>query len=439
MLKRLITTICLLLAVSACQPTAPAATAPTLIPFPTTTPGRIIRGALPTVSALQLSGNLSNPATAVALANRPTATPDYATCPPAASTTPTLSNAPANAREIADEIVLFLSAGGTPIALQDALRDDWQILGESGFVRADADLTREGQPEILVSYTAPNDGGHLLILGCANSRYTLHTDLAFAGDPPEIVQLGDMNFDLLPEILLTSRECDPENVDDCAYRTQLLTWQTESARFTSLLDAVLTSPEKPTISDVDTDRIVEIVLRQTSTGTSETGPLRTGVTIYDWNGVNYTQSITQLDPPQFRIQVIQQADRNMLRSDIEAAIPQYQLALSDTALRNWFNDDEAVLRSYALYRLLTAYAFTESSEFLLTYQTIIQTYPDPNTAPVYTALSLAFWNAFQVSNNLRSACQAVQDIITIRPEAVDLLNRYGSRGPAYTANQLCSF
>lgn len=439
MFKRLIITCLTITLLAACQTTPPPAAAPTIIPFPTTTPGRVIRGVLPTISVLQLSGSsLSNPATAVALANRPTATPDYATCPPISS--PTLSNSPSNAREIGDEIVRYLSAGGTAIALQNALRDDWQVLGETGFVRADADLTREGQPEVIVSYAAPGEGGRLLILGCANGRYALHSEVVAGGaDAPEVMQLGDMNFDFRPEILLTALICDGENVDDCAYRTQLLTWQPDAARFSSLLDSVLSSPEKPTISDIDNDRVVEIVLRQTNNGTSETGPLRTGVTIYDWNGVHYTQSITQLDPPEFRIQVIHQADRNMQRLDAEAAIPQYQLALNDTTLRNWFNDDQTTLQSYALYRLLTAYAYTESDQLLTMYQTIVQAYPDPVAAPVYTSMSLAFWNALQVSNNLRSACQAVQDIITARPEALELLNRYGSRGPTYTANELCPF
>lgn len=437
MFKRLAILLIMLL-LAGCDAAPQAVTAPTanFIPFPTMTPGRVIRGTLPTAAALPLSGNLANPATAVALANRPTATPDYAACPAPGS--PGLSEAPSNARAIAEEIGRFLSAGGAPAALQDQLRDTWNVLGENGLVRADVDLTGEGRPEVLVTYVF--QGGRLLVFGCLNGRYALHGEIDTGGtDAPQIVQLGDMNYDAKPDILLTQRVCDPEDEDACLYRTQLITWQARDGRFTSLLDSLLSSPEQPTVSDIDNDRVLEIVLRQTSSGTAETGPLRTGVTIYDWNGVNYTQSITQLDPPQFRIQVIQQADRNMQRLDVEAAIPQYQLALTDTALRNWFNDDQTILNSYALYRLLTAYAYTEDEQLLPTYQAIVQAYPDPAAAPVYTAMSLAFWNTLQVSNNLRSACEAVQDIIAARPEALDLLNRYGSRGPAYTASTLCPF
>jgi hypothetical protein len=54
-------------------------------------------------------------------------------------------------------------------------------------------------------------------------------------------------------------------------------------------------------------------------------------------------------------------------------------------------------------------------------------------------MSIAFWDALQVTNNLHSACLEVQDIIRARPEALSLLNRYGSRSPTYTADELCPF
>src|SRR6266496_3060206 len=66
-----------------CQPsTSEQNLPPTAIPFPTVTPGLLIKGVLPDVVGVPLNGvGLSNPATAVALANQPTATPDYKTCP----------------------------------------------------------------------------------------------------------------------------------------------------------------------------------------------------------------------------------------------------------------------------------------------------------------------------------------------------------------------
>ncbi|MEO8397346.1 MAG: hypothetical protein ABI700_30395, partial [Chloroflexota bacterium] len=174
-------------------------------------------------------------------------------------------------------------------------------------------------------------------------------------------------------------------------------------------------------------------------GDKTTGPLRTGYTVYDWNGVGYVQSVTQLDPPRFRIQVIQEADTAFAAQHMDDAISLYNLSLGSTSLTNWYNDDTETLKAYALYRLMLAYAFTESDQRLPTQQTIQQTYPDLASAPPYAQMALDFWSAEQITNNLHSACLKAQEDILTRPDALNLLNRYGSRSPTYTATDLCPF
>jgi hypothetical protein len=429
------TLLLILLLFAACQPTPVAVNqAPAGPVFPTMTPGRQISGVLPTVIALSLDGNLANPATAVALANRPTATPDYTACPPSAS--PVLADTPTNSPEMAAEIARYMSFGGSPESLETALRDQWGVLNEVGSVRADIDFTGEGTPEIVAAYSVPGAGGSLLVLGCAAGRYVPFYQVDTPG-VPQIVNAGELNANGTPEILYSSQQCLTE--DDCSYRTQLITWQPGEGRFVSLLSGAIISQNLPEIGDFDNDRVIEVIIRMTSTGTPTTGPLRTGVTIYDWNGVNYTRSITQLDPPRFRIQVIQQADRNLANGNTNEAIALYELALQNTELRNWFNDDEAVLRSYALYRLITAYAFTENENLLPAFQSMQQNYPDPLNAPVYVQMATSFWNALQVTGNLRSACIEAQNIARSRADAINLLTRYRGQAPAYTAESLCPF
>jgi hypothetical protein len=256
---------------------------------------------------------------------------------------------------------------------------------------------------------------------------------------PQLIFLGDMNADQRADILFASETCAGEAGTDCSLRAQFVSWQPDEGHFTSLLGAPIISQNPPEIADVDNDRILEIVIRMTSTGTASTGPLRTGVTIYDWNGAVYTRSITQLDPPRFRIQLLHQADRHLAQNNTNAALDLYQLSLADTSLGNWFNDDPDVLKSYALFRLLTTYAFTEDDGLLTVFQSIQQNYPDPQTAPVYVTLSNTFWNALQLTGNLRSACLEVQEMVRAQPAALSLLSRYGQSGPVYTAEQLCPF
>jgi len=421
--------------VAACQPALPAAVAPTIIPFPTMTPGQVLRGPLPTVVPGGSASGLSNPATAVALANRPTATPNYAACPPPAEGG--LLPAPATGREMVSDIDTFLSAGGAPLTLETDLRDHWNVLGDSGSVRADLDLTGEGAPEVVASLNTPDEGGMLVIFTCSDSRYVMRYQYTTDGDAPRLAQVGDMNFDNQPELMFSSQRC--ETPDSCTYQTQLVSWRGDLGRFVSLLSGEIESERVPVVNDLDSDEVGEIVVQFESPGNASTGPLRTGVTIYDWNGAAYVQSVTQLDPPRFSIQVIHEADRALNRLNAQEAIPLYQLALESTSLEPWLNDEGSILQSYALYRLLLGYAYMADERTLEVYQRIIDTFPDGETAPVYVPLATAFWNAFQVTNNLRSACHEVKEFITTRPEAVDLLNRYGSRSPAYSESTVCPF
>ncbi len=425
----------MLLLLAACQPNGEVALPPTAIPFPTVTPGRLVRGVLPTVVGLALDGSvLANPATAVALANRPTATPDYDICPTRGA--PELGDLPPNGSAAA--ITRFLSAGGTVEALDAALRDDWGVLGDSGVVRGDLDFNGGGEAEVVIAYNSPSDGGTMLILGCVSGVYAPLYE-SVGGSIPQIVGAGDMNYDGRPELLFSSRVCSGENSDDCAYRSQLLSWSAEAGQFVSLLGSIVNSAQSPMTNDVDNDQVAEIVVRLTDDGSATTGPLRTGVHIYDWNGTNYVLSIIQLDPPQFKIQVVHEADRAFNRLDTDQAISLYTQSRSNNSLRFWLNDEPTVLDSYTFYRLVLLYAYTEDDDLLATYQAALAAYPDPAAAPVYIEMLNAFWNGLQVTNNLNSACREVQAVITARPEAVGLLNRYGNRSPVYTAEELCPF
>jgi hypothetical protein len=426
----------LLLIIAACQPNAPTSNAPTAIPFPTTTPGRVIEAPLVPVFGVPLDGSgLSNPATAIAFANRPTATPNYRACPPPDESVTLDPNAPSSARLMDDAVQRYLSDGGTAVQLESVLRDEWQVLGANGGVRADVDLTGEGTPEIIITDSTPDEGGVLLIEGCLDGRYLTRYQAALGGATPMLLNVADMNFNGIPEVLFASQDCTAA----CVYHTQMATWNPERGRFINLLGGAINSDSAPEVQDIDTDQVGELIVRFNSDGDATTGPLRTGYTVYDWNGVGYVQSVTQLNPPRFRIQVIQEADAAFAALNMEGAIGLYTLALSSPSLENWYNNDVDVLQAYALYRLLLAYSYTEDEQRVATYQTIQTTYPDAAAAPPYAQMAQEFWNALQITNNLHSACLKAQEVTLARADALELINRYGERSPTLAAADLCPF
>ncbi|MBK8024819.1 MAG: hypothetical protein IPK19_26230 [Chloroflexi bacterium] len=307
---------------------------------------------------------------------------------------------------------------------------------DTGGARGDLDLTGEGIPEIVITYAAEGEGA-LLIAGCLDGRIIDRYRAALTERAPQIVSATDANVNALPDLLFAAETCDDAGL--CTYRAQMVTWQAERGRFVNLISDSWANDVPPALEDIDGDRVGEIIARFENPGDSTTGPLRTGFTAWDWDGQSYVRSITQLDPPRFRIQVIHEADAAFAAEDYAQAIPLYQLAADDTALENWLPDDNVVLKAYALYRLLLAYSYNDDPRRIEVQGRLISEYPDTAAAPPYVQMGLEFWNGLQVTNNLRAGCGEALEVVNARLDAIGMLNRYGDRAPLYDATTLCPF
>ncbi len=427
---------------SACQPSEDA---PRLVitPFPSPTAGSVaVGGLLPPANLLPPNSNLISPATAAALADLPTPTPNFSACPIGLEDPRLEDTPPINAPIVVEEITRFLNDGGDIETLNRTLRDRWKIVRDEDTLRADIDFTGEGTAEVLISYLNPDSRAALLILGCVEGEYRVLYNFEAQDDTPFIfIGLGDMNRDLRSDVLFASRVC-PQNTDskkeDCELRTRLIAWQANEYRFTDILDAEVLSVNPPQINDIDADQVSELVVRLESRGNNSTGPLRTGIHIYDWNGEAYVLSVVQLDPPRYRIQVLFEADRAVRERNLRDALLLYEQALSpESGLRAWFNDEAAPLRAYALYRLMIAQVAAQSAQQTQTYQTMLTEYPDPESAPIYVGMARAFLEAYQTSGDPSTACDAA--LAQADDSALALLNRYGTRNPTYALPDLCPF
>lgn len=444
MFPKLLLYLTLSLLIVACQPTASVQSIPTSIPFPTMTLGSAFVGDLPPNDILMSDSQLSNPATVAANVARPSPTPNLRSCP-AQSGGLSLAVLPDTVAAANDAIANFLTLGGSLTDLEDQMINDWSVLGTGGFIRSDSDMTGEGTPEIIVSYTGPDDVGVLSIFTCSNGEYLSRYQITSEGsDPPNLTWLGDINRNGLNDLVYSSYACDED--ETCEYTTQIVTWERDRGRFVNLIEDTLTSFTLPNLNDIDNDDVAEIVVGLDSRGTSATGPLRTGVNIYDWNGSIYTLSIIQLDPPRYRVQLIHEADRLFGRLQTREAATLYREALQEESdLLYWYNDGPTNLITYGLYRLILTETFNgnfESREDIIA--VLQEDYPitattNPASLPVYVEMAYAFLSGWDATNNLSNACGLVQAVIEDRPEATELLNRYGSRSPQYTATDLCPF
>lgn len=395
-----------------------------------------MRAVLPPPDSIPLDGGVNTLATSVALNSRATYTPNASFCPPPNESAALIDVVPTSASGMQGAIETFLATGGTAVALDRDLREKWNVLGGSGFVRADLDLSGEGVAEVIVSLTTPDGGGTLMIFGCRDSRYTSLYRESLGGDAPALMRILDMNADGLTDLLFSAQTCAS---GACVVRTQLAGWNTRDRRVVNLLSRPLDTDSPLRVEDLDQDRIEELIAEFDDNGSAETGPLRTGFTVYDWDGVVYTSALTQLDPPQYTIQVVFDGDQQFADGAYAEAAALYTAALSESGLIAWQPDDATVLPPYLLYRLLLTYTVLNDPRRAEVQQAILVRYPDPAAQPIYAAIALTFGNAFQITNNLNSACDEVLSIIAARPEALTLLNRYGSRSPTYTAQDICPF
>lgn len=442
------TLLLILLIAAACQPTPAEPPRLQITPFPTMTPGRVLRAPLQPPDFL-LAGQ-SNPATAVAIQAQPSATPDFFTCPPLSPDAALEDTPPQNAPIIIEEILRYLQSGGAVGVLNETLRESWGLLGESGVARDDIDLTGEGRGEVILSYVPPGSEttpgrGMLLIAGCRAGAYELMYEVeSDAPTPPALLTLGDMNRDRRNDMLFTVQRCTIDengqaDLEACQYMTRLVTWNPRESRFVNLLGEDLLTFDQPEAADVDQDEVSEVVVRLENRGTTETGPLRTGINVYDWDGQRYTLSIVQYDPPRFKIQVIHEADRAFERGELPQAIALYSVALAGDDLGYWYDDEVDLLQSYLYYKLLVSHVQAGNPQQNDTFQALVSQWPDLAAGPIYAALAQTFITTYQVAQSTSNACADVVSQIAQRPEALSFLNRYGSESPTYTARDLCPF
>ncbi|MEO0560531.1 MAG: hypothetical protein AAF125_00355 [Chloroflexota bacterium] len=427
------TLIAVLLA--ACAPRTAGTLPPTPLPFPTMTPGIRVIGSLST--PVPQENTLANPATAIALASQPTATPNYSACPEVtgAVTFPVVVE---RGLTLMSGLPVFLNQGGELDVLRTGL-EAAGLLGETGTINNTHDFTGEATPEVLITFVDPEIGGMAVILNCENGRYITRYQANVGDTAPQLVRVADMNADDILDAVVSAQVCS--DVDGlCQYRTNVITWDPTRGQFLNLLSTPPDGDTLPSIGDIDNDRVLEIITVQSENGTAETGPIRTGSQIYDWNGANYVLSVAQPDPLRFVIQIVHEADRAFREDRTDDAVRLYAAALDDEDLAYWIGADERVLLpSYIRYRLLLTFTFAENGDPLTIYEDIRNTNPNFEEAPVYAVMADAFWNAYQESNNLNTGCVAALTVAEERPLALESLNRYGTRSPTYTLDQLCPF
>ncbi len=337
-------------------------------------------------------------------------------------------------------ILEYLNIGGAVHPLQN-------YLGLSTKQFAEKDLTGDRVPELIISI------GGLDIFMCHAGKYAhiLHVDSESGPFAPTIIAVGDMNLDGTPELVLQDEVFSASSRDYRIYEWngnefQSLVWAQED------LTAWLSTPKARSltwynsspfpeqaiegiesdeiIKDVDGNGTQEFIVRNHILPVRIRGysPWRATTDIYKWNGILFLWDQIDIEPPVYRFQAVQDADRLSLLGEYKDALDLYQAVISSNNLYAWslknyqeqieaegqgtptptpiplIQEEYENLAAYAHYRILLSNIVEgDLDSAQMAYKTLQEKFQG-KTGHLYVEMATGFWQNYQSSKSLSEAC-----------------------------------
>lgn len=420
---RLLFFVCLTLLTGACSRlpgTPPTVTARAATPTPT-------------VATTTLPASI----TPTRLADRP------CPVPPGSPAPPDMSDPAALPARLLD----FVNTGGSLTALEDHLRSA-SLLPLPGPAVAEADLTGDGWSDLVLSIVRPAAesgpaGGGLLLFVCSDSRYILAGSTASGPGEgaPNIHASQDLNADGTADLVVGFPTCGAHT---CFERVQALMWTGDGLENRLQGDSgdlpypalLLTGPTE--------DGTFRIEITGTAIASVGAGPYRPLTRTWVWDAAQAAFVVAGefMHTTNYRIHVLQDADRAAAQGDYAAAFDLYYRVVTDDALADWVDPqtERANLTAYAMFRqMLTRLLMGDLGDAQVDYGILQNGYPAGSPGSAYAAMAAIFWETYAQAADLAAACASAQAYATDHAgEILDPLY-YGYANPTYDAQDICPF
>ena len=463
----------------------PAATAVVNTQTPTTT---VTITQTPTQSFTQAPTQTQQPAFTPSKTQPPSATPTFdvhtivtrtpaprAQCPAAqAGKVPDFEYPSFTSEEVEqfyDHVLDFLNVGGSSQAIIKIYQQNmWGRIDREAQI---IDLTGDTIPELVL--TAPNSSVvYLCKEGQYSSTHLISETYHYA--TPKIFQIKDINRNGVPEIIFgagdsrfqfyTVYEWDGSDF-------QILNIDFSASRSDASRCDMMMGDSK--IETADTGTSLELIFKQGIpiwTEYSEGLPWRKETRTCTWNGTAFVFTKTQLAPPEYRFQAVQDGDRATLAGEYDKALSFYQQAIFDDKL-DWFSQDRRLaelnaapgvyptpdqsMRDGAEYPNLAAYARFRIMllhikrgflpEAKTVYDALQEKFPSGQPGHAYAEMATAFWQTYTSSKSMEQACNSAIDYATTHStEILAYLGNgdssqgfYGEQSLTYTPASVCPF
>lgn len=362
--------------------------------------------------------------------------PERRPCPvPTGSAAPPT---PAEPGQAASQIQEFLNQGGNPqqfaasdpkleLSRPDVDGDSWVDL---------AFVVRQSQGNGIVT------PGTLLIYRCTQESYRLVYTAPDQPDlsAPTVHSSGDLNVDGQDELLISRRSCGAHT---CTAQVQVLQWRGGSLE--NGLQGPTDDLPSPVIevrpgSQGEPDRIA---VTGTSINSVGAGPFRPVTRIWAWNAgaQRYQPADEQLEPPEYRVHMLHDADRAARAGNLEQAVSAYRRVIQDDGLQGWVDPEreQALLSAFARYRLLVVELRREQPTAAQEWvNELRETTDSGGPGAPYVALGETYWNEYQRSGDLDAACRAARQFAAAQSGQILDPLYFGYANPTYSAGDMCA-
>jgi hypothetical protein len=367
-------------------------------------------------------------------------------CPPLGS--PAIPTPPENFNDYNVVIGRYLSAGGPPTVLEATLRNWGAITDQGGVVQANTDLTGDGVLEVIVTVYNPTvynpdallNAGQLLVYGCDNGGYRLLYQTTYNDGLalPELLRVGDMNADVKNELVYEIQTC---NGTSCYKEGKILSWNAIVGAFEELNNGQIVAINgRIGIADVDGDGVLELTAEINPPGTTTTGPGRSVIDTWDWNGMDYALALRE-EPKgaRYRIHAIYDADDLLRAGQLRPAILAYDAARRDQTLLSWTVPNEyEILRAYAAYMIMISYARLSNGRAENWFDVLTSENPPGTPGYGFAQMGQTFMDNYRATTDAHAACaQAIS--VGATANVLSGLNSYGYNNRTYTLNDVCPF
>jgi hypothetical protein len=345
-------------------------------------------------------------------------------------------------------ILDFLNAGGTVQNLDAALYAAG--VASQPVPVSSGDMTGDGVMDVAVSIYDPSSQvsppeGVLLVYTCDSGQfreaYRQTSEQGFGA--PGIRYRQDLNNDGDDELVVSSPTC---GANTCFEEALVLDWDSEA--FANRLEGSTGELPYPDIriEDPDGDGFFDILVVSSGFGSVGAGPQRS--LLRRWTLARETGGWQlagdTLEPSNYRIHVLHDAERATLEGDYDLALLLYGRVAQDTTLEEWMDPEteRANLGAYALFKTAVIYLLQGRDEFAeSTFEQQRVSFPPGESGSAFVELAEAFRQGY-AGGDVSSGCAAARQFAEEQSETILQplgTSTYGYANPEYTPESICSW